>query len=229
MKLPKPVVDYGGFRLSKINFSEYKHLWWLLFWPIYWLRYPLVEQINATAANCHVVHCPLDDMIPFSEWFVIPYQLWMVCLLAMALYALLYDVDAFKSYSKFLTICMSISTVIFLLYPSCQNLRPSEFPNDNILTDLVRWLYEVDTNTNVFPSEHAIGAIAVFLAAMHTKGLKEPGRLALVGVLMLVIALSTVFLKQHSVLDVIGAVPVCAIGWLFVYRKKTVDKRLALS
>ena len=228
MKWPKGAVDYRDFRLRKINTPQFRHLWWLLFWPIYWLRYPLVEWLNGAAADCHVIHCALDDMLPFSEWFIIPYQLWMACLLAMVVYTLLYDVESFKRYSKFLSVAISISTLIFLVYPSCQNLRPTELPRDNILSDAVRWLYAADTNTNVFPSEHAIGAIAVFAAARRTRGLNTPGRLTAIGVLMCVVALSTLFLKQHSVLDVVAAVPVCAVAWFFTYRKKTVDKQPAL-
>jgi len=59
---------------------------------------------------------------------------------------------------------MSLSTVIFLLWPSCQELRPAAFPRDNLFTRCVALLYASDTNTNVFPSEHAIGSAAVWMA-----------------------------------------------------------------
>ena len=134
------------------------------------------------------------------------------------LYTLFYDVDTFKRYSKFLTISMSVSSVIFLLYPSCQNLRPEVFPRDNFLTDCVNLLYTVDTNTNVFPSEHAIGSFAVWLAALHTKRLRTPLRITLITVLTTLTCFSTVFLKQHSILDVVAAVPICIIAYLFCFR-----------
>ncbi len=203
-----PSTDYRHFRLKRINEPQYKHLWWLLFFPIYWLRYPLIENLNP-ASQYHPIYCPLDDLIPFSEWFIIPYTLWMASLVALCLYTVLYDVDSFKWYMKFLTISMSISTVIFLVYPSCQNLRPVAFPRDNLLTKLVAFLYSADTNTNVFPSEHAIGGMAVWLTAVRTKGLRSPGKLIAISVLMLLVCFSTVFLKQHSILDVIAGVPVC--------------------
>lgn len=218
MTIQTPFIDYRGFRLKRINEPQYKHLWWLLFFPIYWLRYPLIENLNP-ASQYHPIYCPLDDVIPFLEWFIIPYALWMVSMIALSLYTLLYDVDAFKRYMKFLTISMSISTVIFLIYPSCQNLRPSVFPRDNLLTKLVAFLYSADTNTNVFPSEHAIGSIAVWAAALHTKGLRSPWKIAAISILMLLICFSTVFLKQHSILDVVVAIPICGLAYLICYQK----------
>lgn len=221
IKFPAPQIDYRKFRLRDINKPEYKHMWWLLFWPIYWLRYPIIELFNP-ATYYHPIYSPLDDRIPFQEWFVIPYAMWLVSMLAMCLYTLLYDVESFKRYMKFLAVSMSISTVIFLIYPSCQNLRPTEFPRDNLLTRIVQMLYRADTNTNVFPSEHAIGALALLAAAVNTKSLRMPGRLILITVLTALICMSTVFLKQHSILDVVAAFPVCIAAYCVCYgRKKT--------
>ena len=214
-----PPISYHGFSLRRINEPRFKHLWWLLFWPIYWLRYPLVELLNP-AEQYHPIYCPFDDSIPFQEWFIIPYMLWMVSMVLFCLYTLFYDVDTFKRYSKFLTVSMSISSVIFLLYPSCQNLRPEVFPRDNFLTDCVNLLYTVDTNTNVFPSEHAIGSFAVWLAALHTKQLRTPLRITLITVFTTLTCFSTVFLKQHSILDIAAAVPICIIACMFCFRGK---------
>lgn len=213
-----PVINYRDFRLKRINEPQYKHLWWLLFFPIYWLRYPLIENLNP-AAQYHPICCPLDELIPFQEWFIIPYMLWMVSIVALSLYTLLYDVDSFKRYMKFLTVSMSISTVIFLVYPSCQNLRPEVMPRQNLLSKCVEILYAADTNTNVFPSEHAIGSVAVWAAALHTKRLRSPGKMTAISILMLLICFSTVFLKQHSILDVAAAVPICALCYWVCYKK----------
>lgn len=221
-KLPQPQVDYRNFRLSKINQAEYKHLKLLLFWPIYFLRYPLIEALN-TPDRCFPVSCWLDQVIPFHESFFIAYQLWMVCMLAMTLYTVLYDVPSFKKYIKFLIISFSISTFVYLVFPTCQNLRPTQFERDNILTRLVQLMYHVDTNTNVCPSEHVIGAMAVLAAAINTKRLRSPWKITVIAALMILISLSTVFLKQHSMVDVFAAMPVCMAAYWFCYRKKKTD------
>lgn len=213
-----PAIDYRQLRLDQLREPRYRHLRWLLFFPIYWLRYPLIENFHP--ATCyHPISCPLDDRIPFSEWFIIPYTLWMVSILALCLYTLLYDVESFRRYMKYLTVTMSLSTVILLVYPSCQNLRPTEMPRDNLLCRLVEFLYAADTNTNVFPSEHVIGAIVVWVASLHTKSLRRPWIVVAVTVLTVLVSVSTLFLKQHSVLDLVAALPVCAVGYFFCYRK----------
>ena len=219
-RLPVP-VDYRGFRPSRINEPQYRHLWLLLFWPIYWLRYPLIEALN-TPERCVPISCALDEVIPFCEYFLIPYMLWMVCMVATALYTLFFDVESFRKYSRFLIISFSISTVIYLIWPTCQNLRPETFARDNFFTRIVALLYSVDTNTNVCPSEHVIGSLAYLAAAFHTKSLRSPGKLTVITLLALGTSFSTVFLKQHSFVDVVAALPVCAVAYVMVYgcRKK---------
>jgi len=115
---------------------------------------------------------------------------------------------------------MTISTVIFIVYPSCQNLRPEQLPRDNLLTRIVQLLYAIDTNTNVFPSEHAIGALVVLLSSLHTKGLRSPLKTTVITVLTILICMSTVFLKQHSILDVIAAIPITLFAYWICYGRK---------
>lgn len=194
-------------------------MWYLLYWPIFGLRYLLIENISPVNGY-HLIHCSLDDMIPFQEWFLIPYALWYVGIIGMHLYTMVYDVPAFRKYTKFLIISMTTSTAMFLLYPSCQQLRPEVFPRENLLTNIVGLLYRLDTNTNVFPSEHAIGAMAVFASSLHTKGMRSPVKTTVNGIMTILICLSTVFLKQHSILDVIAAIPITLFAYWICYGRK---------
>ena len=226
MAFPKPQTDLHNFRLRKINQPQYRHLWWLLFWPVYLLRYFLIELFNP-ARTYHVMHCVLDDRIPFREGFLVFYVCWYFFIVGIHLYTLLYDVDTFKRYSKFLCVSITMSTAVFLLYPSCQNLRPAEFPRDNLLSRTMGLIYGVDTSTNVFPSEHVIGALAALAAAAHTEHLRKPKRLVPLTILTILICCSTLFLKQHSVLDVLGALPICAISYLLCYEKRGYHEHLS--
>ena len=216
---PEPQIDLQNFRLKRINEPQYRHMWFLLFWPIFGVRYLLIENIKPVV-ELHLIHSPLDDIIPFQEWFLIPYALWFVGIIGMHLYTMVYDVPVFNKYTKFLIISMTVSTATFILYPSYQQLRPSEFPRDNLLTDIVGLIYLIDTNTNIFPSEHAIGALAVFAASLHTKGLHSPVKTTVIGIITVLICLSTVFLKQHSILDVAAALPICIIAYIACYGKE---------
>ena len=213
-----PQMDYRNFRLNKINQPEYKHMWLLLFWPVYWLRYPIVEAIN-TVDRCFLVSCPLDYKIPFNEIFVIPYQLWLAIMVLLHLYLMVYDIPAFKKYGKFLIITFSVSTITYLVFPTYQNLRPTEFARDNILTKWVQFVYAVDTSTNVCPSEHVIGSFAFWAAAINSRCFRKPWQITAVTIAALLTSTATVFLKQHSLIDVVAAIPVCLIAYWIVYGK----------
>ena len=113
----------------------------------------------------------------------------------------------------------TLSTVIFVLFPNCQVFRPAVMPRDNFLTDIVVWLYSFDTNTNVCPSLHVVGSVAVMLGAWDSRHFSTRGwKLAFAAVAFL-ISISTIFLRQHSVLDLIAAIPVCILGYYVVYGK----------
>lgn len=200
-----------------LNAPEYAHLKLLAGWAVYFAMYFLTERLIPAEA-CHVIHSPLDDLIPFREEFVIFYVGWYALIIGSLGYFLLYSVDSFRKLQTYIIITQTLAVGVYILYPSCQNLRPEAYPRNNLLTDCVRILYAVDTNTNVFPSEHAIGSAAVWLAAVHAKRLRSPIRITLITVLTTLTCFATVFLKQHSILDVLAAVPICALGYCLFYR-----------
>ena len=100
---------------------------------------------------------------------------------------------------------------------SCNDRHP--FERDNIFTQFLAGLYQFDTNTNVCPSLHVIGSVAVMVSAWNSKHFHTPGWRIVFGVTAVLISVSTVFLKQHSVLDVFAAVPICIFAYYFAYGK----------
>ena len=72
----KPSVDYRQFRFSKLNTPEFSHVWLLLYWPLFGLGFSYVERFYPVAHYIEM-HCALDDLIPFNEWFLIPYMFWL--------------------------------------------------------------------------------------------------------------------------------------------------------
>ena len=221
MKFPTPAVDYRKVRLHNLNSAEYRHLLLLLYWPLYGLLFLYVERFSPTEYY-HPVSCALDAYIPFQELFLIPYLFWFVYLIGMLLYTLLYDVRAFRRMMYFIIFTYSITILFYLIYPTCQNLRPAEFARDNLLTRFTAWFYRFDTNTNVCPSIHVLGSAAAMFAGLDCRAFRRRGRRIALIAAALLISVSTVFLKQHSVLDVLAALPLCAAAYLLVYARKQV-------
>lgn len=214
-----PVVDYRKFRLNKLNTDEFRHLKLLLYWPVYGLLFLFVERFYKVAAY-YPMHCRLDDFIPFNEFFVIPYMFWFIFLIGISLYTLLYDIEAFKKFMKFIIITYSVSILCYFIFPTCQELRPIRFERDNLFTRFLMGFYQFDTNTNVCPSIHVIGSLAVMFTAWHTKGLNTTGWRTAFSITAFLICISTVFLKQHSVLDILAALPICVVAHYFCFKKQ---------
>lgn len=213
----KPVVDYRNFRFSKINDPEYSHLKLLLGWIVYFALYFLTENL-IPAENCHVIHCWLDDVVPFCEWFVIPYTFWYLLIAVTLLYMLLYDVENFRGFQIFIIVTQAVAMIVYIVYPSIQLLRPASFERDNILTRIVGLIYAFDTPTGVCPSLHVAYSVGIASAWLKEKKASWPWKTFVV-IAAIIISLSTAFMKQHSVVDIFAALPVCLLAEAIAYRK----------
>ncbi|MBQ8563527.1 MAG: phosphatase PAP2 family protein [Firmicutes bacterium] len=212
----QPVVDYRSFRLSRIHDPQFAHLKLLAGWAVYFALFFLTENLIPPEA-CHVVHCRLDDLIPFCEWFLIPYSGWYVLIVVSLVWFGLYDIDSFKRLSVYIMITQAVAMVAYIFWPSIQLLRPEVFPRQNILTEAIGLLYAFDTNTGVCPSLHvaySVGIASTWLkkrdASVWTK--------SFVVIFVVLVILSTMFIKQHSAMDAFAAIPVCMLAEWVVFR-----------
>ena len=193
--------------------QNWKHLLWL---PVYLLCFILLEQ--RPMDTYWATQIPLDDCIPFCEWFVIPYCLWYPLLVGVGLYLFFRDSAAFRRYMLFLAVTFFASTLIWLLIPNGQDLRPAVLPRDNFLTRIMEGLYSIDTHTNVFPSVHVVGSVGAALAVWDCRALRNQKWLCIsITVLAALIYLSIVFVKQHGVLDLAGGLALSAVAGVVIY------------
>lgn len=211
-------VDFRRFSLKTLFCGEYRYLLILIYWALFGAAFSALEVFRTT--GYHPVSSPLDDVIPFCEFFVIPYFFWFVYLVGMYVYSVFFDTETFKNYTYFIMITYTVTLVIYLIWPTMQELRPVEFARDNIFTDIMKRFYNFDTNTNVCPSIHVIGSVAVSCAAWNSKLFSTWGWRIAFTVATALIVLSTVFLKQHSVVDIPPALLICALAYPLVYNKR---------
>ena len=196
--------------------KENPHVWLALLLPVYLALFFLVEWYVSPDKPYWSSYVPLDDKIPFLEGFVLPYCMWYPFLVAVGLYLMIKDGAGFRKYMAFIFIGFCSALVFCVLVPNGQDLRPDPVPRKNIFTWILSRIYAADTNTNVFPSMHVIGSIGGVIAVYRCKGLRKfriPS-----AVLAFFISISTVFVKQHSVLDIGGGILWCIPLWFFIYR-----------
>ncbi|MBE5905484.1 MAG: phosphatidic acid phosphatase [Lachnospiraceae bacterium] len=174
-----------------------------------WITY-FATRFFTTDMHHHVMATALDDMIPFTPWFVFIYLLafaqWVGCYLLIARDSkqLCYRVCTGEIIAK------GICLVAFIVFPTTI-LRP-EVVGNGLAEQLTRLVYEMDAPDNLFPSIHCLESWACFRGCMRLEKMPKWFGYSMLVFSLLVFA-STVFLKQHVVWDMIGAVAAVEIGF----------------
>lgn len=198
-------------------FAKYKHALLVVFYvPVYLIWFSYLEKTVTKPST--IIHTEWDDMIPFCEVFVIPYFLWFMYIAVVVLYCLFTSKDDYLKTCIFLFTGMTIFLVISTLWSNGHHLRPSVMPRDNIFSNMVLGLYQTDTPTNLWPSIHVYNSIGAHLAVSHHKKLGQ-NKWIRGGSFILAssIVLSTMFIKQHSVFDVVTAFIMAFGMYILVY------------
>ena len=211
------MVDYRQFRLKRINEPQFAHVKLWLTWLLYFALYFLTENL-IPAEKCHVMHCFLDDLIPFNEYFLIFYTGWYLLVAGSLLYYFFYDVGRFRELDLYIFITQMVAMACYIFFPSRQDLRPEVFPRENFFTWVMGLIYTFDTNTGVCPSLHVAYSLAIVSVMLKDTYLKKTTK-ALVTVFSILVCLSTAFVKQHSTLDILAAIPVVLLGEILIYGK----------
>lgn len=170
----------------------------------------------------HAVHLPLDDAIPFLPVFVIPYILWYPYVPVPMVYSFFKDQRLMRRQALALFPGMAASILFFLIYPTRIDFRPAA-QGAGVFRALCRLIYRLDRPVNVLPSLHCYEALSIHLSTFRSRfGRKHPALRAASAVLALLICLSTVFIKQHSVLDLIAG---CALAIASYALMEILEKR----
>ena len=173
-----------------------------------------VESLNPSG-GFHIIHTAVDDMIPVVEIFIIPYILWLPYLCAGMIAIAIRSRFLSRKTAYMLMAGMTLFVVISLVYPNALELRDAIPDRNNIFMDLIKHLHSIDTPTDVLPSLHVYDALVV-AAGLHLTFRDKKVMLVLSDTLTVLIVLSTVFIKQHSVIDVIGAFVMFIIVFVIV-------------
>lgn len=205
--------------------ERFKYWQFILYMPIYLFFFVFVEK------NTHditLINIPLDDMIPFVEGFIVPYLLWFPFMFIAIVYVFFKDKREFFAMCWNLIIGMSLFIVVSFVFPNGLDLRPAEFTRDNIFVDLCRHLYSVDTSTNVLPSIHVFNSLACGISFGRVLWRNGHKITAICSYSMAaLICASTVFVKQHSVIDVVSALVLSGLCFLLLrrfYKNEADDK-----
>lgn len=213
--------------LQKILYVVVTLLPMAIYMVIYMPTFFWVES-RTPAGGFHIIHTAIDDMIPVVEAFIIPYMLWLPYLVAGMIAIAIYSRTVSRKTSYMLMTGMTLFIIISLAYPNALELRAAIPDRQNLFMDIINYLHAIDTPTDVLPSLHVYDAVVV-AAGLHLTFKDKKALLIASDVLALLIVLSTMFIKQHSIIDVISAfvifIPVfIVICFVIKPVNKTADK-----
>ncbi|MBR1890630.1 MAG: phosphatase PAP2 family protein [Clostridia bacterium] len=140
----------------------------------------------------------LDNYVPLVPWFV--YIYFLTFPVSILTYFYLASKNKKMHYDIFLTLVISflISGIIYFFFQS--RLIKPDFTPDSFTDKLLVWTWNSTNPTNNFPSQHCFMAIAVFIACVDCKEMNK-GYRVFGCIASTMIVLSTVFTKQHYVVD----------------------------
>ena len=175
---------------------------------IHGLAYYATKLITQNMAHFDL-SLPIDGAIPFipafSVFYVLAYVQWIAgyILIARDSRELCRRVISGEIISKL--ICMAL----FLLIPTTA-VRP-EIVSDGLFHRIVGCIYRLDAADNLFPSIHCLESWVCFRGAMRMKK-TPPAYRYLTLLFSLLVFASTVLIKQHVAVDIIGGVLTAEIG-----------------
>lgn len=203
----------------------------LLPFAIYLLAYLICFTIveSRPVYHMHLLSSRFDHLIPFCEVFIVPYYLWFFYITVGVLFMGIVEPDRrqYDLMAKNLVFGMTVFIVISFLWPNGHTLRPAIIPRDNVFARMVTAIYRTDTSTNVLPSIHVFNTVAMHTALSRSTLLREkhPAIIRASLILAILIVLSTMFIKQHTVIDVEVALLMNTFSWYMLYQRKPLAAR----
>lgn len=221
--MKKRYEEWTGRKLCRETFMDLLKMAMpvIVYAPIYLIWFFSLEKHQFS--HYAVIHTRIDDMIPFVEAFIVPYYMWFGYVSLILLFFMFsFDVEDYYKNFYFLATGMTIFLIISTLFPNMHHLRPAVMPRDNVFTDMVRAIYSSDTPTNLWPSIHVYNSIGTMIAVHHSKRFGKIGKF-ISDIIGTAIVISTMFVKQHSVYDVLTGIIMAIIFYLLFYHTSLLE------
>ena len=151
--------------------KKYGHVWILSYGLIYLPWFAALQQ--NVGKPYHVMHTALDDLIPFNEYFIVPYLLWFLYVAAAIALFFLYQQGRLLPAVYLFIYRHDHQLLVCTLYPNGTDFRPAINPDKNIFCFLVAKLWSIDPCINVFPSIHAYNSIGVHISICRSQTLSK--------------------------------------------------------
>lgn len=224
-------------RIEKL-IRDNKYLLLLLYLPVYLAAFFIIDNLDVQHS---IIRCGIDNLIPFNEYFVIPYAFWFIWFPGVAVFFMWHALkpcilenpsdeerkEADKAKADFVKLCivmftsMTVSLIIYVIFPNGVGLR-EPIEHKNICASAVELIRAADTPYGVCPSIHVATIAAELLVIRDSKMKLLSHKYKIISyIITALIAYSTMAIKQHSIIDVVsGALLAGFIYVLYIFMER---------
>ena len=194
------------------------NLWFQVYWILYVIWFFALDWLNKDPK--YIIYSPLDGYIPFCEWFIFPYCSWFFLLAGVMALLWWYDTPSYNKLCLVMFSGMTFCLIVYMILPNGLDLRPAAeaVGRDNIAMRIMRLIWKADAPNNVCPSIHcqSSGCMALAFAKSRLAQGRPWLKVLAFGWAGLICA-STVFTKQHSIIDVACGLALAAAWYWPLY------------
>lgn len=185
-------------QLKPSNRTAWLSLVWLLAIPILNIFYGVLNRAGDHVFNLEIM---IDQWIPFTPIFIIPYIVWYPFITGMLVLLAFKNRETY--FQTLFALCMGliISYIFFAMFQSTVQ-RPDILNETGFIYRLVDVVYRTDQPYNCFPSIHVLTSYLIL------RGSRVFNKIiwTVTAFTSILIILSTVFVKQHVVADIVGGI-----------------------
>ncbi len=197
----------------KLKFPKYVWISFTIMFIIHCSTYFLSQAFTVNTPHRDFTIQGFDDKVPFLSIFVVPYILAFVF---WAIGPFVISKVSKEHYFNWIFGALIHYIICFIIYTVCPTTitRPV-VENETVFDYLVNLIYVLDRPerpTNLFPSIHCSLSILCYVGVMGKKEIPLWYRVSAL-VMAILVCLSTQFIKQHYIVDLISAFIIVVISY----------------
>ena len=143
-------------------------------------------------------HSKLDNFIPYISFFILPYLSFIPYLVFSII--ITWNTAIITPLLQILFFAKLFTIAFWYVFPN--GVRREKRVENTILDKITNRIYKIDGDTNAFPSSHIFTTL-IITYYLSTYFHKYSLIFIVIGIL---ISASTVFVKQHYVVDILGGI-----------------------
>lgn len=171
----------------------------------------------------HYPYMAIDLQIPYVRYFIIPYVFWFLWVPFTLIYLGVTDAPSFRKVSWLMMAGMTIYLLACVVYPTKLSLRPAALPGNDIFCRMTSFIYGLSPEMHVFPSLHVFDSCIALHAVLAGKGklFQKKSFKIFAWITTVLICLSAVLIRQHSLIDIVGGVLLYLLTLVLLKKRRT--------